>query len=71
MFDVNHGFAFTVCICARIQQPQLLSEGRERLALSGCFENVPEMIKVPSSPSRNQHVVHAGDEVHCRDVKGE
>lgn len=46
------------------------SEGRERLSLSGCFESVPEMIKVPSSPPGNRYVVGAGDEVHCRDVKG-
>lgn len=41
----------------------------ERLTLSRCFESVPEMITVPSSPPGNQFVVHVGDEVHGTDLQ--
>lgn len=67
MFDVNHGFAFTVCVSARIQQPRLLGGAGERLALSGCFQSVLNMIKAPSSPPGDQRVVH---KLHSRDTRG-
>lgn len=71
MFDVNHGFAFTVCTSARIPAALTAHRGRERLCMSGWLQRVTKMIKAHSSLPEGWHLVPAGDKLQHRGVQGD
>lgn len=71
MFDVNHGFAFTVHDSARIPAALAAHRGREGLCVSVWLQRVTKMIKAHSSLPGGWHLVPAGHKLQHRGVQGD
>lgn len=69
MFDVNHGFAFTVHASARIPAALAAHRGRERLCVAS--KSHKDDKKAHSSILGGWHLVPAGDKLQHRGVQGD